>query len=170
MDVHARKGGDDAGVGLHRWKGVYKPRDVERRDQSSQRDQFSQCDKYKIMKSQCSVSGRVSKRDLENEEIQVYLSKLKELVPFMPKNRKLSKLEVIQYVIDYICDLQDALEGPGLQAVIRGSPGHSPIRQPLGVLAPNTLVTPTSCSTQEATSVPAFIEKPSPPDTRPVSV
>ncbi|KAF4513823.1 UNVERIFIED_CONTAM: hypothetical protein B566_EDAN014214 [Ephemera danica] len=60
-------------------------------------------------------SGRVTKirhtpRNVENEEIQMYLSKLKELVPFMPKNRKLSKLEVIQYVIDYICDLQSALD------------------------------------------------------------
>lgn len=48
--------------------------------------------------------------DSENAEIQMYLSKLKDLVPFMPKNRKLSKLEVIQHVIDYICDLQLALE------------------------------------------------------------
>lgn len=46
----------------------------------------------------------------ENAEIQMYLSKLKDLVPFMPKNRKLSKLEVILNVIDYICDLQTALE------------------------------------------------------------
>ncbi|GLH06307.1 Protein extra-macrochaetae [Gryllus bimaculatus] len=54
------------------------------------------------------ANGRVHRprRDVENEEIQMYLSKLKELVPFMPRNRKLSKLEVIQYVIDYICDLQ----------------------------------------------------------------
>lgn len=57
------------------------------------------------------ASGRVQRhRDGENAEIQMYLSKLKDLVPFMPKNRKLSKLEVIQNVIDYICDLQNALE------------------------------------------------------------
>lgn len=61
--------------------------------------------------------GRVHKsrhhhprRDIENEEIQMYLSKLKELVPFMPKNKKLSRLEVIQHVIDYICHLQHTLE------------------------------------------------------------
>lgn len=95
-------------------------------------------------------SGRVSRprKDVENEEVQMYLSKLKELVPFMPKNRRLSKLEVIQYVIDYICELQEALEGPTLKTT-----SNSPLRQPLGVLAPNTLVPPTSCSTQEATSV-----------------
>ena len=46
----------------------------------------------------------------EQVEIQMYLSKLKELVPHMPKNRKVSKLEVIQHVIDYICELQGSLE------------------------------------------------------------
>ena len=57
------------------------------------------------------ASGRISRhRDGENAEIQMYISKLKDLVPFMPKNRKLSKLEVIQHVIQYICDLQTALD------------------------------------------------------------
>ncbi|KAG5680823.1 hypothetical protein PVAND_010306 [Polypedilum vanderplanki] len=57
------------------------------------------------------ASGRVSRhRDGENAEIQMYISKLKDLVPFMPKNRKLSKLEVIHNVIQYICDLQTALD------------------------------------------------------------
>lgn len=63
------------------------------------------------------INGRVNgarhhrqRSDSENVEIQMYLSKLKDLVPFMPKNRKLSKLEVIEHVIDYICDLQLALE------------------------------------------------------------
>ena len=45
----------------------------------------------------------------EQVEIQMYLSKLRELVPNMPKNRKVSKVEVINNVIDYICDLQTAL-------------------------------------------------------------
>lgn len=58
------------------------------------------------------ANGRVSRhRDGENAEIQMYISKLKDLVPFMPKNRKLSKLEVITNVIQYICDLQTALDG-----------------------------------------------------------
>jgi len=61
------------------------------------------------------TSGRVSRHpphraDGENAEMKMYLSKLKDLVPFMPKNRKLSKLEIIQHVIDYICDLQTELE------------------------------------------------------------
>ncbi|XKL63451.1 hypothetical protein PGB90_005815 [Kerria lacca] len=111
------------------------------------------------------------KRDVENEEIQAYLSKLKELVPFMPKNRRLSKLEVIQYVIDYICDLQHALEThPNINsaavhsaaAVMLCSSGAtqsastnlqivSPIhRQPLGVLPPNANVSVNSCSSSES--------------------
>lgn len=108
-------------------------------------------------------SGRVNRRrDVENEEIQMYLSKLKDLVPFMPKNKKLTKLEVIQYVIDYICDLQYALEthpnvnglnAAELTARLQGENGSSMTtvpqvistgtqRQPLGVLAPspNTFV------------------------------
>lgn len=108
------------------------------------------------------ANGRVSKnRDGENAEIQMYLSKLKDLVPYMPKNRKISKLEVIQYVIDYICDLQTALDThPAVNsfdaaAAIAGenmlaeqaeliSTPHSP-RQPLGVRpSPNTIVTSSS--------------------------
>nr|XP_016934885.2 protein extra-macrochaetae [Drosophila suzukii] len=61
------------------------------------------------------ASGRISRHpthrgDGENAEMKMYLSKLKDLVPFMPKNRKLTKLEIIQHVIDYICDLQTELE------------------------------------------------------------
>ncbi|XP_023025719.1 basic helix-loop-helix domain-containing extra-macrochaetae [Leptinotarsa decemlineata] len=102
--------------------------------------------------SVASINGKVTKRkDIENEEIQMYLSKLKDLVPFMPKNKKLSKLEVIQYVIDYICDLQSALEThPAVNAFDAASAlsqkksqaAASP-RQPLGVRpSPNTILTP----------------------------
>ncbi|KAG4070199.1 hypothetical protein HA402_003889 [Bradysia odoriphaga] len=56
-------------------------------------------------------TGRISRQRVgENAEIQMYLSKLKDLVPYMPKNKKLSKLEVIENVIDYICELQSALQ------------------------------------------------------------
>lgn len=99
------------------------------------------------------TAGKVSKqrKDVENEEIQMYLSKLKDLVPFMPKNRKLSKLEVIQYVIDYICDLQSALEThPAVNAfdaatALNQKKSHSAAspRQPLGLRAsPNTILAP----------------------------
>ena len=56
------------------------------------------------------ASSSSSSSSVEQVEIQQYLSKLKELVPHMPRHRKVSKLEVIQHVIDYICDLQTALE------------------------------------------------------------
>lgn len=61
------------------------------------------------------LNGRIQRHprhrnaDGENAEMKMYLSKLKDLVPFMPK-RKLSKLEIIQHVIDYICELQTELE------------------------------------------------------------
>jgi DNA-binding protein inhibitor ID-2 len=42
-------------------------------------------------------------------EMHQLLSKLKELVPGIPRNKKLSKLEIIQNVIDYILDLEVAL-------------------------------------------------------------
>ena len=45
----------------------------------------------------------------EYVEMQLYLSKLRALVPNMPKDRKVSKVEVINNVIDYICHLQTAL-------------------------------------------------------------
>lgn len=113
--------------------------------------------------------GRVQthrhRREIENEEIQMYLSKLKDLVPFMPKNRKLSKLEVIQYVIDYICDLQNALEThPAVNAfdaaAVLGqkkSQGAASPRQPLGVRAsPNTILTPSEAPIVHTSTVSLF--------------
>lgn len=43
-------------------------------------------------------------------------SKLKELVPTLPTNKKASKVEILQHVIDYIFDLQIALEAEGEDA------------------------------------------------------
>uniref|UniRef100_A0A4W4EFJ1 BHLH domain-containing protein n=1 Tax=Electrophorus electricus TaxID=8005 RepID=A0A4W4EFJ1_ELEEL len=37
-------------------------------------------------------------------------SRLKELVPSIPQNRSVSQVEILQHVIDYIFDLQIALE------------------------------------------------------------
>lgn len=103
------------------------------------------------------ASGRVQRhRDGENAEIQMYLSKLQDLVPFMPKNRKISKLEVIQHVIDYICDLQSALENhPAMdQFDAEGALANPacaipvrPLRRPLGPrAAPNTILRKTAPS------------------------
>ncbi|XP_071532630.1 uncharacterized protein [Panulirus ornatus] len=45
----------------------------------------------------------------ERQEIREYLDKLRQLVPACPKAGKLSRLAVIQHVIDYIVELQDTL-------------------------------------------------------------
>lgn len=110
------------------------------------------------------VSGRVSRhRDGENAEIQMYISKLKDLVPFMPKNRKLSKLEVIQNVIQYICDLQTALDSDPAShdfdaAAVLASQAHlleqvSP-RQPLHV-RPSPNILPSANHNTSPTIIPA---------------
>lgn len=42
-------------------------------------------------------------------------SRLKELVPSLPQDRSVSKMEILQHVIDYILDLQIALDSSGPQ-------------------------------------------------------
>jgi hypothetical protein len=51
-----------------------------------------------------------SRKDLEAEGVAAYFGKLRDLVPHMPRKRKLSKLEVIQRVIQYICELESTLQ------------------------------------------------------------
>lgn len=43
-------------------------------------------------------------------------SKLKELVPSIPQNKSVSQVEILQHVIDYIFDLQIALEAEDVAA------------------------------------------------------
>lgn len=109
------------------------------------------------------ANGRVSRpRDGENAEIQMYISKLKTLVPFMPKNRRISKLEVIQNVIYYICDLQKALEAnpavnnfdPATAAAVPTPSSPAGPRQPLGVrTSPNTILQAPSPAESNALTV-----------------
>lgn len=55
--------------------------------------------------------GKITKSREDECEITSYLDKLKHLLPSgPPKDRKLSRLEVIQNVIDYISDLQEVLD------------------------------------------------------------
>lgn len=58
-------------------------------------------------------------------EMRRYLDKLKDLVPLCPKNRKVTKLELIQHVIDYISDLQDTLQSDTESE----SPPESPVER-----------------------------------------
>lgn len=63
-------------------------------------------------------------------------SKLKELVPSIPQNKKVSKMEILQHVIDYILDLQIALDShPSIVSLHHQRPGQNPSsRSPLTTL------------------------------------
>lgn len=63
-------------------------------------------------------------------------SKLKELVPSIPQNKKVSKMEILQHVIDYILDLQIALDShPSIVSLHHQRPGPNPSsRTPLTTL------------------------------------
>ncbi|KAI3370407.1 hypothetical protein L3Q82_025171 [Scortum barcoo] len=75
---------------------------------------------------------------LLDEQMAVFLqdmnscySKLKELVPTLPTNKKASKVEILQHVIDYIWDLQVELDEPEKSRQLSGS---SVTRTPLTTL------------------------------------
>eukprot|EP00066_Takifugu_rubripes_P007882 XP_003973709.1 PREDICTED: DNA-binding protein inhibitor ID-1-like [Takifugu rubripes] len=54
-------------------------------------------------------------------------SKLKELVPTLPTNKKASKVEILQHVIDYIWDLQVELDEPEKSRQLAGSVPRTPL-------------------------------------------
>ncbi|XP_060790075.1 DNA-binding protein inhibitor ID-2a [Neoarius graeffei] len=54
-------------------------------------------------------------------------SKLKELVPSIPQNKHVSKMEILQHVIDYILDLQIALDS---HSAISSSSSSSTLHHP----------------------------------------
>uniref|UniRef100_UPI0037E8670F DNA-binding protein inhibitor ID-1 n=1 Tax=Semicossyphus pulcher TaxID=241346 RepID=UPI0037E8670F len=69
--------------------------------------------------SEQSLTISKCKIPLLDEQMTVFLqdmnscySKLKELVPTLPTNKKASKVEILQHVIDYIWDLQVELDEP----------------------------------------------------------
>lgn len=114
------------------------------------------CDLKLKMATKQILKGRVERDHLLQEEMQSLLCRLKDLVPNMPRNKKLSKLEIIQYVIDYIMDLQIALEThpaatkPTTNVMISSSQN----RQPLGVLSPAI----NTCAAQEVCTVCFLVE------------
>lgn len=57
-------------------------------------------------------------------------SRLRRLVPTIPPNKKVSKVEILQHVIDYILDLQLALETH--PALLRQPPPPAPQHHPAG--------------------------------------
>ncbi|KAA8593463.1 hypothetical protein FQN60_009579 [Etheostoma spectabile] len=93
--------------------------------------------KMKVVGSTCALKSKVGGEDmvrclseqsltiskckipLLDEQMSAFLhdmnscySKLKELVPTLPTNKKASKVEILQHVIDYIWDLQVELDEP----------------------------------------------------------
>ncbi|XP_077991303.1 DNA-binding protein inhibitor ID-2-like [Glandiceps talaboti] len=83
-------------------------------------------------------------------------SKLKDLVPSLQPNEKVSKVELLQHVIDYIQDLQGALE---THPALRNSPPpplmekQSSNRTPLGTIPPeNTVITEQVSHLEKTTS------------------
>lgn len=76
---------------------------------------------------------------LDEQQVNVLLydmngcySRLKELVPTLPQNRKVSRVEILQHVIDYIWDLELELNSES-QVGTPGSRGL-PARAPLSTL------------------------------------
>ncbi|KAJ8356142.1 hypothetical protein SKAU_G00189360 [Synaphobranchus kaupii] len=63
-------------------------------------------------------------------------SKLKELVPSLPQNKNVSKMEILQHVIDYILDLQIALDSNSALVGLphHQRPGQTTSRTPLTTL------------------------------------
>ncbi|XP_030638169.1 DNA-binding protein inhibitor ID-4 [Chanos chanos] len=75
-------------------------------------------------------------------------SRLKRLVPTIPQGKKVSKVEILQHVIDYILDLQLALEThPALLKQQHGTCPPASNRTPLTVL--NTDQRPSMVNKQE---------------------
>ncbi|XP_049860369.1 protein extra-macrochaetae-like [Schistocerca gregaria] len=69
-------------------------------------------------------------------EVQLYLAKLRRLLPAgrAPRRRRLSRLQVIHHVIDYICDLQHAL----LRHPAVASSAHVPCAPPTPPATPDS--------------------------------
>ncbi|ROT68554.1 hypothetical protein C7M84_013286 [Penaeus vannamei] len=102
-------------------------------------------------------------------EMRLYLDKLREIVPHIPRNRKVTRLELIQHVIDYICDLQHALEDhPGLKDEHAGpgllTPPHLRPHQ-LSPMAPHLMPPAPPLHAHLAASPHHML--PSPPTSRP---
>ncbi|XP_026868691.2 DNA-binding protein inhibitor ID-2a [Electrophorus electricus] len=76
-------------------------------------------------------------------------SKLKELVPSIPQNKNVSKMEILQHVIDYILDLQIALDSnSAITSLHHPRPGQgTSSRTPLTTL--NTDISVLSLQTPE---------------------
>ncbi|KZC12137.1 Protein extra-macrochaetae [Dufourea novaeangliae] len=110
-----------------------------------------------VLHSGLGING--TRRDLEAEEVAAYLTKLRSLVPDMPRKRKLSKLEVIQRVIEYICDLQTTLEEtnePG-SGIVKTTTTTTTARQPLQPLLNAATTVPATSTTSSTTTMTGLV-------------
>lgn len=66
-------------------------------------------------------------------------ARLRAMVPHIPANRRMSKVEILQHVIDYIQDLESALELPNLQMnnFVKNSADKKTSRVPLKTISYN---------------------------------
>lgn len=106
-----------------------------------------------VLHNSLGING--TRRDLEAEEVAAYLTKLRSLVPDMPRKRKLSKLEVIQRVIEYICDLQTTLEETNVHN--ESTVAKTASRQPLQPLLNATTTVPTTTTTSTTTTITGMV-------------
>lgn len=106
-----------------------------------------------VLHNSLSING--TRRDLEAEEVAAYLTKLRSLVPDMPRKRKLSILEVIQRVIEYICDLQTTLEETNVHHQETTKTKPTSTRQPLQPLLNTVSTGSTGSTTPSAAAVSA---------------
>lgn len=99
---------------------------------------------------------RVSKHKMENgeQEMQACFSKLKELVPSVPQDKKLSKVQLLQHVIDYILDLELTLDS---HPSIRTSPSIikalSETRKPLAESLHLNTLQPTQMDVEDSSTL-----------------
>lgn len=64
-----------------------------------------------VLTTDAAVAGTsASGEEGRGAEMRVYLDKLRELVPYVPRSGRVSRVQLIHSAIDYITDLQEALE------------------------------------------------------------
>ncbi|XP_045157724.1 DNA-binding protein inhibitor ID-2-like [Mercenaria mercenaria] len=69
---------------------------------------------------------RINKPKLDDGEMAACFLKLKELVPGIPDDKKISKTQLLQHVIDYIYDLELSLD---FQPVVFNSTPREPLME-----------------------------------------
>lgn len=101
------------------------------------------------------VGVRKEHHSKKREEMRLLYARLKDLVPGVPRDRKLSNLEIIQNAIDYIAELEIAVKTHPATTYYSSRAAEtsaSAVRQPFGVLPPSSNVITSSARTEQATT------------------